>query len=276
MLARVADDCSIADVTDTARWVAALRARETRRPDAVFQDLLAPRLAGERGVQIARSFPQAALVEWGVVVRTSAIDRIILEALQSDVDTVINLGAGMDTRPYRLALPPGLRWIEVDFPSLLDAKQAALRDAQPVCRVERVALDLLNRSARRDLFAACGAASRNTLVITEGLVPYLSNDAVRLLAEDLLEVAGDRGLPRSWQRRLRAAPVLFRTSDWFRFFDDCSWRARRVITSTEEADRLGRPYPCAFPSGLLMRMLPLEVRRRILSVSGAALLVRTR
>ena len=41
-------------ISDTALWVAVYRARETDRPDALFRDPLAYRLAGTRGEQIAQ------------------------------------------------------------------------------------------------------------------------------------------------------------------------------------------------------------------------------
>src|SRR5271165_4266598 len=109
-------DAEIRTVADTALWIATIRAKEGERADAVFHDPLASILAGERGRKITRSFSRSAMVAWGVVLRTSAIDRLINEALQIGVDTVLNLGAGLDTRPYRMDLPSHLRWIEIDLP----------------------------------------------------------------------------------------------------------------------------------------------------------------
>ena len=45
----------IRNVSDTARWVAFYRAMESERPDAVFRDPFARRLAGERGEAIVRT-----------------------------------------------------------------------------------------------------------------------------------------------------------------------------------------------------------------------------
>jgi O-methyltransferase involved in polyketide biosynthesis len=53
---------------------------------------------------------------------------------------VVNLAAGLDTRPYRMALPSGLQWIEVDLPDLLVYKAEALAAETPVCTLQRVAL----------------------------------------------------------------------------------------------------------------------------------------
>jgi O-methyltransferase involved in polyketide biosynthesis len=87
------DDSSVTHVADTAFWVAHFRAKESQRAAPAFNDSLASLLCASRGRQIARSIPRAALVEWSMVVRTTAIDRLIYEALHSGVDTVLNLGA---------------------------------------------------------------------------------------------------------------------------------------------------------------------------------------
>src|SRR5713226_7063171 len=47
----------IRNISDTARWVAVYRARESERPDALFKDTFARKLAGQRGEEIARRLP---------------------------------------------------------------------------------------------------------------------------------------------------------------------------------------------------------------------------
>ena len=111
----------IRDISDTARWVAVYRARETDRPDALFRDPFARRLAGQRGEQIAAVMPFGdGKQAWPWVTRTYLFDQFITEQVAQGVDTVINLAAGLDARPYRLPLPAALRWVEVDLPELLD------------------------------------------------------------------------------------------------------------------------------------------------------------
>jgi methyltransferase (TIGR00027 family) len=276
-------DAAITNVTDTALWVATFRAAEGERVDAAFHDPLASVLAGERGREIARSMPGAASVAWGVVVRTSAIDRLIYEAVQAGVDTVFNLGAGLDTRPYRMNLPARLRWLEIDFPNIVELKNTRLLEQTAVCHLERIGLDLSDRSSRKELFAQYGATSKNALLIAEGVIPYFSNDDVEALASDLYSIpafrhwildfdnAGKRRMPRGWARKLKAAPSLFQVSDWFEFFKQAGWQPRKVITSAEESERINRPCPFPFPWRLIMHALP-EVSRKVLSVSGAVLM----
>ena len=88
---------AIKHVSDTAIWVATYRARESDRPDALFKDPLAKVLAGTKGEDIARSMAFTKWVEFVVVIRTVIIDNFIRDLIAGGVDTVVNLGAGLDT-----------------------------------------------------------------------------------------------------------------------------------------------------------------------------------
>ena len=159
------------NISDTARWVAWYRALASERPDAWFRDPLAKRLAGERGEHIAEGMPFANRNAWSFVARTVLIDRFIGEKVQLGADMVVNLAAGLDTRPYRMVLPSRLQSIEVDLPELLADKAEALAGEKPVCMLERVALDLANVGARRALFGKFVASGGANLVGASGFEP---------------------------------------------------------------------------------------------------------
>src|SRR5690242_3745403 len=176
----------IENVSDTARWVAFYRAMETERPDALFRDPFARRLAGPEGERIVKELPRGRSTAWAMITRTAVFDEIILDFVrQRNVDLVLNLAAGLDARPWRLALPPTLRWVDVDLPEILRYKTETLRDATPVCRYEAVAADLTDATVRRTLFTRLGSEGRNVLVVTEGLLVYLTAEQVSALARDL-------------------------------------------------------------------------------------------
>ena len=118
----------------------------------------------------------------------AAIDRLVHMALARGVDTVINLGAGLDTRPYRMDLPPSLRWIEIDFPQVLDYKRARLAEDEPICDLQRIPADLSRDADRQELFARLGAETRQALTLSEGVVGYLSNAQNARLSRDLFAV----------------------------------------------------------------------------------------
>jgi len=61
-------------------------------------------------------------------------DQFIAEQCQQGVDMVVNLAAGLDTRPYRMALPPALEWVEVDLPGIVSYKEEILASEKPDVR----------------------------------------------------------------------------------------------------------------------------------------------
>ena len=240
-------------VSDTAFLVANARAVETARPAPLFRDPLAARLAGEKGKAIAAAFPP--MTGWTIVVRTVIIDAFIAEAIAGGVDMVVNLGAGLDTRPYRLELPQALQWIEVDYPDVIAFKEQRLASEAPRCQLERVGLDLTVGADRRALFARLGGRASRLLVLTEGVVPYLDEGEVAPLADELRAVPQvaswivDYLSPESHRfrermkvsRQLTQAPFKFRPPDWFGFFASHGWRAKEIRYLVDEGKRLGRP-----------------------------------
>ena len=173
----------VRNVSDTARWVAAYRALESAREDAIFRDPLAERLAGERG----RAIAQLASVhnQWALITRTRVIDDLIAKSVSEGTECVLNLAAGFDTRPYRLTLPRDLLWVEVDLPALIEEKEEVLRQETPRCKLERVPVDLADAAARAELFQDINGRANRTLAITEGLVVYLETEMVVELAKNL-------------------------------------------------------------------------------------------
>jgi methyltransferase (TIGR00027 family) len=173
-------------VSDTALMVAACRAHENELEDAFARDPFAARLAGERGPAILNALPHAGVLRFGVAVRTRFIDELLLEALApGKIATVLSVGCGLDTRPWRLNLAPDLRWIEVDFDEVLDYKDGLLSGEKPHCRRERLTADVNDPKQRRSLFDA--ARPEPSLMITEGLLMYLPAATVEALAADCSE-----------------------------------------------------------------------------------------
>lgn len=269
----MSDTTTPQNISDTARWVAWYRALESERPDAWFRDPLARRLAGTRGERIAEGMPFANRNAWSFVARTVLIDRFIAEKVQQGADMVVNLAAGLDTRPYRMVLPPRLQWIEVDLPELLAYKAGALAGETPVCMVERVALDLTDVGARCDLFEGLNRRATNVIVVTEGLVVYLTAEEVAGLAEDLarppsfkwwtLDMVSPR-LLRMLQSNIGAtldeggAPLKFAPGEGPAFFARYGWKPAEVRSLLHTAATLRR-----LSFGLrLMALLPDPAGRK--------------
>jgi len=245
----------IRDISDTARWMAVYRARETERPDAVFRDPFARALAGERGEQIAQALPFGDEHSWSFLARTYLFDRFVTRLVKHGVDLVVNLAAGLDTRPYRMELPASLRWVEVDLPDILDYKEEILGGATPVCALERVRLDLSNVDARRGVFDRLGRGSRMALILSEGLLIYLMAPEVGALALDLVKPGSFQfwvvdvvspGLLEMMKARTGAlvteagAPYLFAPPEGPSFFTAYGWTVAEVRSIMKTAAKLGR------------------------------------
>lgn len=176
----------INNISETAYLVAMYRAVETERPDALFQDPFARPLAGGRGEILMEVVGDKQYGANAIAVRTYVIEELIGQVIESKgIDTVLSLGAGLDTRPYRLSLPSSLRWIEVDLPTILSYKEEKLKNEQPICSLELVKLDLADIIARNALFSRVNMMAKQVLVITEGLLGYLPKQQVASLATDL-------------------------------------------------------------------------------------------
>jgi methyltransferase (TIGR00027 family) len=266
------------------------RAMETDRPDAHFRDPLARKLAGPRGEEILRAIPKGKQFAWPMIVRTAVMDEMILQVVREEgADLVLNLAAGLDTRPYRLPLPRTLRWVEADFPDILDYKDAQLSGESPRCTRERAPVDLTDAAARRALFQRLGASARRVLVVAEGLLIYLTPEQVAGLAQDLhaqpsfqwwlLDIAHPRLLKmmeRTWGKTLRAAnaPFTFAPAESTAFFRPHGWEETVFRPMFEESIRLKRTMPLARFWRFVMRFYPRKLREEMRRFSGTSLLRR--
>lgn len=244
----------IRNISDTALWVAIYRARETERPDAIFRDSYARRLAGERGEQIAQQMESRVSHAWPYIARTYRFDQIIREQVRQGTDMVINLACGLDTRPYWHELPASLQWVEVDLPGMIDYKEEVLRQEQPRCQLQRIRLDLSDVASRRKLFQELGNKARRALIISEGLLVYLTADEVLALGKDLAAQSGfhdwavdlcSPGLLKMLQKELPAlseagSPLKFGPPEGPDFFTAAGWKPAQVFSMIKTAARLKR------------------------------------
>lgn len=264
---------------------------ESERPDALFKDPFARRLAGPRGEEIVRAMPRGRAMAWPMIVRTAVMDELIVRAVERDgVHTVVNLAAGLDTRPYRLPIPGALRWIEADFPDLLAYKEQQLAGEKPRCQLERVAIDLTDGEKRRAFFEdAVSGGGGGTLVVAEGLLVYLDPKEVGTLADDL-HAAGfgwwliDLGSPgllkmlsRSWGKKLEEgnAPFRFAPAEGTEFFRPHGWAEAEYRSMWTESLRLKRTMPLAWLWNIVGKLSSQKKRKEYSRFSGIVLLQRT-
>jgi methyltransferase (TIGR00027 family) len=234
-------------VSYTAQWTAAARALETERAEeATFEDPYARALAEPRGFELLEKNRGSGLTPF-IAIRTKYLDDTVEVTLrENDIDQVVFVAAGMDTRAFRLDWPDGVTVYEVDFPALLEEKRRRLADlgAQPKVLRREVPADL--RGAwLPDLDAAGFDRGKPTLWITEGLLFFLTPDQ----ATDLLRTLGSVSAPgsrlgvdfvsqallrspfsREFRRNLEedGTPWLFGTDEPEEYLASVGWKAREV------------------------------------------------
>ncbi len=249
---------SVQNVSDTAFWVASFRAAESKREDALFQDPLAKILVANHGEKISHSMRSVAKsASWSVVMRTRLIDEIILRYIKQGYTTLINLGAGLDTRAYRLELPDDFHWIEIDFTEVLEFKEQKLKGQKPKCKLQRIACDLSNHAQRKALFKKLDTRISPALVLCEGVIMYLDEEGVGALSEDIKEQSNFKlwivdyysteiykiyQSPR-FKNLLSNAPFLFYPSDWFSFFKEYGWIQKEILYLYDIAKEHKRSFP---------------------------------
>jgi methyltransferase (TIGR00027 family) len=170
------------EASKTALMVCAYRARATKWPEPIMSDPWAETLAGADGLDIAAKFDaRFPHMEAWLALRVAFIDRLVgLAVDRLSVRQVVVLGAGYDTRAARLPRA-GVEFFEVDHPATQAAKRARLATipGYPVDAARYTSCDF-EREDPVDRLAATGfKTSEPALVIWEGVVPYLTEAAVR-------------------------------------------------------------------------------------------------
>lgn len=200
---------SLPPVSRTAIAVARARAAESHRPDPLFDDCYAAAfVAAAAGV--GATGPTAddpdelseeqrrwrAGIAFHISIRTRFFDDYLLGAIGSGARQVVLLGAGLDTRPFRLDVGDhDVHWFEIDLPEVLTFKQGVLdeRKASPRGRRTPIAADL-GGDWTTALQVAGFSPAHATAWLAEGLLVYLDAATAGpvLSAATTLSAAGSR------------------------------------------------------------------------------------
>jgi methyltransferase (TIGR00027 family) len=177
--------------------VCAYRARASRWPKPLFVDPWAEQIAGSEGHAIAKDldarFPP---MEIWLALRVAYLDRLVGLAVDKlSVRQVVILGAGYDTRAARLPRA-GVTFFEVDHPATQASKreQLARLDNYPVDAARYVSCNFEREDPIERLVANGFDTREAALVIWEGVVPYLTEPAVRATATRLATGLDPRSL----------------------------------------------------------------------------------
>jgi len=181
-------------VSYTAQWMAAARALETERDDALYRDPLARALAEPDGFRLIDRYQGGGLLPF-ISIRTRYLDDAIGAVLgEGKVEQVVLIAAGMDTRAFRLDWPAGVGVYEVDHGPLIAEKRRRLDALGAVPRADRreVPADLTG-AWLPDLERAGFDRTKPTLWVAEALTFFLTEAQ----AGELLELLASASAPGS-------------------------------------------------------------------------------
>lgn len=250
--------------SSTAHWIAAARARESERPDALFTDPYAAILAGDVGrASLAASERASGGENLFLAVRTRFFDEVLIAEARAD-DAVVLLGAGLDTRAFRLPLPPDIDWYEIDDGELLASKERALDalGARSPCRARQPVAADLGGPWSEALAGAGFVADRRTIWLAEGVLFYLSTEVVDTVLGEACRLSGPRSLilvdvtgtglhrlpmmqPYLASRSRQGLPPPFATDDPAGLFAQAGWTSVALFEPWRLAISYGRPLGSA-------------------------------
>jgi methyltransferase (TIGR00027 family) len=259
----MADDAPTG-VGTTALGVASARALESQREDRLFDDPLAAAfLAGAdwqqpdpADIEAGRRSRLGAMAAW-VVARTRFLDDLLLDAAAQGVRQVVLLGAGLDSRAFRLPWPEGTRLFELDHPEMLSFKQRVLDEEGAEPTTERITIPVDLREDWVSALRQAGFDDRAASAwVVEGLLVYLDEEAVDRLMREITSLsapgsrigitASSKGSIDAWRDTVGEAVsklwISALPTDPAAWLDGYGWTA----TAYDSRDRLrayGRPVP---------------------------------
>ncbi len=188
-------------VSETLLIPLAARALMTRRDPENFVDPLSAKFLQMLGEESSR-FESDRWNMAGACARTTILDREVRKALQGAQPTVVvNLGAGLCSRYWRLGTPAGVRWIDVDLPDVIEIKRQLIRACQADMGISQAGWSSIPADVTGTawLEEIARTADERVLVIAEGLLMYLPELEVKGLLDRLVtNYPGGRMYLETW------------------------------------------------------------------------------
>ena len=168
-------------ISKTAFYCCGVRMQDAERENPVCGDTYARVFMNEEGLQILRLFKDETRPNTSNVGRHRIIDDLLREELAANPNlTVIIIGAGFDTRAFRLK---GGTWVELDEPQVITYKEERLPAATSENELQRIAIDFATDSLEQKLASYSGR--RPVTIVIEGVLMYLEEAAIDQLLQTL-------------------------------------------------------------------------------------------
>jgi methyltransferase (TIGR00027 family) len=147
---------------------------DARRTPSLCNDSFAERFMDERGMQIFAPFKSETMPNISNILRCRIIDGFVRNSLSEDAESlVISIGAGFDSRPYRLN---GGNWVELDEPQIINYKNEKLPIAECKNILTRMAIDFSSETITEKLMSF--KRDKPIIIVIEGVFMYLEPETI--------------------------------------------------------------------------------------------------
>ena len=168
-------------VSNTAYFCCGLRMEDALSKRSICNDHFASRFMDERGLEIYEPFKTEIMPKISNIARCKIIDESLQDEINNHPDTiVITIGAGFDTRPYRLQ---GADWIELDEAHLIDYKNEKLPVSECNNNLQRIAINFASETLTDKLQAV--ESSKHIILVIEGVFMYLEQEVIKNTIDQL-------------------------------------------------------------------------------------------
>jgi methyltransferase (TIGR00027 family) len=168
-------------ISKTAFYCCGVRMQDAEREQPVCGDNYAKVFMNEQGLQILEAFKDETRPNTSNVGRHRIIDDLLRHELTANQNlTVVIIGAGFDTRAFRLK---GGTWVELDEPQVITYKEERLPAANSNNKLQRISIDFATESVEQKLEAFAGRSP--VTVVIEGVLSYLEEATIAQLLQTL-------------------------------------------------------------------------------------------
>lgn len=162
-------------ISNTAYYCCGVRMEDAKKIRSICNDAYAERFMGERGRQIFEPFKSERMPNISNITRCRLIDDYLsAELAENNQLTIITIGAGFDTRPYRLA---GGNWLEIDEPQIISYKNEKLPVEECSNPLRRISINFTHESLTEKLEEK--GSENYTVFVIEGVFMYLEPEAIK-------------------------------------------------------------------------------------------------
>ena len=154
---------------------------DAEHPKSLCHDIYAKRFMDAAGMRIFAPFRSEKMPNISNTARCFIIDNAIRNQIaQQENSLIITIGAGFDSRPYRIN---GGEWVEVDEPQIIEYKNKKLPIAECTNNLTRISIDFSHETLLKKL--ALYREHQHVIIVIEGVFMYLENPAIEATIKQL-------------------------------------------------------------------------------------------